>query len=101
MKLNNDITIDFILQNSRDHSLGGKKCRIETDKLIISIVGGRSGFYGDFINTFEVAVLDTKSGSFITPMFFNGHYDEVAEYVTKEELLEVLNVLIKKGSQIT
>ena len=48
------ITIKDIIEWAKPHPLdGGKMTRIYNDEIEFSIVGGRSGLYGDFENDFE------------------------------------------------
>lgn len=101
MKQNDEINFDFILKNSRDHLLGGKILRIETGKLIISIVGGRTGFYGDFENDFEVAILHQETRSMITSMFFDTNGDDVAGFVPKDDVIDFLQKFLKEGFRVT
>ena len=48
------ITIENIIEWAKPHPLdGGKMTRIHNDEIEFSIVGGRSGLYGDFENDFD------------------------------------------------
>ena len=95
------ITTENIIEWSKPHPLdGGKMTRIHNDEIEFSIVGGRSGLYGDFENDFEVAVIDRKNGEFVTRFFKPELSDDVIGYMKKEELEEFVNQIFKKGFQV-
>ena len=95
------ITIDNIIEWAKPHPLdGGKITRIHNDEIEFSIVGGRSGLYGDFENDFEVAVIDRKNGEFVTRFFKPELSDDVIGYMKKEDLEEFVNQIFKKGFQV-
>jgi hypothetical protein len=94
------ITIDDIKQNSFKHpACNGKIVRIANDKTLLSIVGGDTGLYGDFEDTFEIAIFDIATNKFITSFFYPDNNDDVVGYLGKEELLSICNKLFKKGFQ--
>ena len=95
------ITIENIIEWAKPHPLdGGKMTRIHNDEIEFSIVGGRSGLYGDFKNDFEVAVIDKKNGEFVTKFFKPELSDDVIGYMKKEDLEEFVNQIFKKGFQV-
>jgi hypothetical protein len=95
------ITTENIIEWSKPHPLdGGKMTRIHNDEIEFSIVGGRSGLYGDFENDFEVAVIDRKNGEFVTRFFKPELSDDVIGYMKKEDLEEFVNQIFKKGFQV-
>jgi hypothetical protein len=95
------ITIENIIEWAKPHPLdGGKMTRIHNDEIEFSIVGGRSGLYGDFKNDFEVAVIDKKNGEFVTKFFKPEVNDDVIGYMKKEDLEEFVNQIFKKGFQV-
>lgn len=95
------ITIENIIEWAKPHPLdGGKMTRIHNDEIEFSIVGGRSGLYGDFKNDFEVAVIDKKNGEFVTRFFKPELSDDVIGYMKKEDLEEFVNQIFKKGFQV-
>jgi hypothetical protein len=97
MKLNKEILISF----AKEHSpLGGKRVTLETENLLISIVGGRQGLYGDFNETFELAIIDNKTKSFLTKNYVPDTNDDVVGYMSIEDLLEVVNPLIENGFRV-
>jgi hypothetical protein len=95
------ITVENIIEWSKPHPLdGGKMTRVYNDEIEFSIVGGRSGLYGDFENDFEVAILDRKTGDFRTRFFKPELSDDVIGYMPKDELLEFLNQILGKSFQV-
>jgi hypothetical protein len=95
------ITVENIIEWSKPHPLdGGKMTRIYNDEIEFSIVGGRSGLYGDFENDFEVAILDRKTGDFRTRFFKPELSDDVIGYMPKDEVVEFLNQILGKSFQV-
>jgi hypothetical protein len=93
------ITIDFIKENAKPHSVsGGKRISFYNDKYILSIVGGSKGLYGDFEEDFEVAIIDPQSKDFITKLFFPENGDDVVGYMNKEDVEKIVNSIFKEGS---
>ena len=96
------ITVENIIEWSKPHPLdGGRMTRIHNDEIEFSIVGGRSGLYGDFKDDFEVAVIDKKNGEFVTKFFKPELNDDVVGYMKKEDLEEFVNQIFKKGFQVS
>lgn len=87
------ITYEDIQTKSKPHSeqMGGRRFTLENDNVVVSIVGGRTGLYGDFISTFEVAVIEKKTGSFVTKYFFPNETDDIIPWMEKDDLLEFIN----------
>jgi hypothetical protein len=95
------ITVKNIIEWSKPHPLdGGKMTRIYNDEIEFSIVGGRSGLYGDFENDFEVAILDRKTDDFRTRFFKPELNDDVIGYMPKDEVVEFLNQILGKSFQV-
>jgi hypothetical protein len=95
------ITVENIIEWSKPHPLdGGKMTRIYNDEIEFSIVGGRSGLYGDFENDFEVAILDRKTGDFRTRFFKPELSDDVVGYMPKNDVVEFLNQILGKSFQV-
>ena len=93
------ITIKDIIENAKPHMIeGGKMLRLSNDKYILSIVGGASGLYGDFEKDFEIAIMDTKNGEFITKIFYPENSDDVVGYLEAEKVVEIVNSLFKNYS---
>ena len=95
------ITIENIIEWSKPHPLeGGKMTRLYNEEIEFSIVGGRSGLYGDFVDDFEVAVLDRKTGDFRTKFFKPELSDDVIGYMPKDDMIQMLNQILKTGFQV-
>lgn len=95
------ITVKDIIDLSKPHPLdGGKMTRLYNDEIEFSIVGGRSGLYGDFENDFEVAIIDKKSGDFITKFFYPEGSDDVIGYMKSEDVEKLVNQVLGKGFQV-
>jgi hypothetical protein len=95
------ITIENIIEWAKPHPLdGGKMTRIYNDEIEFSIVGGRSGLYGDFENDFEVAILDRKTGDFRTRFFKPELSDDVVGYMPKNDVVEFVNQILGKSFQV-
>jgi hypothetical protein len=93
------ITIKDIIDNAKPHMIeGGKMLRLVNDKYILSIVGGASGLYGDFEKDFEIAIMDTKNGEFITKLFYPENSDDVIGYLESDKVVEIANSLFKNYS---
>lgn len=97
------ITIEEIKSYSRKHYLSdndeGRITQLGNNKIVLSIVGGFNGVYGDFQNDFEVAIIDKKSGEFVTN-FFLPYQKDVIEYMKIDELVELVNKLFQNGFQV-
>lgn len=95
-----------IFKRSKEHPLGGgaKMTHIYFPEFCFSVVGGREGLYGNFFDTFEVAVIREKDREFITNEvlsdFMGGKYvrlnDEVLAYLELDEVVNILNYLNEK-----
>lgn len=91
------ITIQNIKDWSKPHPLGqgARRTRIANNTIEFSIVGGGTGLYGDFENTFELAIFDIETGEFMTRFFHPDGGDDVIPYMSGEELETLVNKLIK------
>jgi hypothetical protein len=93
------ITIEDIISYSKPHphsgDEGGKQTIIGNDKIMFSIIGGARGLYGDFVDTFEVAIFDTQTGEFRTQFFHPEAGDDVIAYMAKDLVEDLVNRLIK------
>jgi len=99
------ITIKDIKNWSKPHPLanvvslkdrsGGRISRFGNKKIEFSVVGGSQGLYGDFVETFEVAIFDRKSGNFVTKFFYPETNDDVIGYMSKDNLESLVNSIIK------
>jgi hypothetical protein len=95
------ITIEDIIKDSKQHPLldEGRQTTYETPLLKISIVGGCKGLYGDFDETFEVAIIEKESGNFMSGYFYNEFSDSCGEtmpYLNREQTLKVINGLVRE-----
>lgn len=90
------ITVEDIIKFSKPHPwmLGGKQTTLVNKDIVLSIVGGQSNLYGDFVETFEIAVIDKKTNEFITQHFFPQSYNDVLS-LSKKDLEEALNLYFK------
>jgi hypothetical protein len=86
-----EYTIEDIFEMKQPHPLGGYQTSIDMGKYVISIVGGGRGLYGDFKTTFELAVIDQKSGDFVTQKLIPSADGEVMGWVDKEQLMDIIN----------
>jgi len=96
------ITIDDIKKYAKSHPTtkftgrGGKQARFGNNKVEFSIVGGDIGLYGDFVDTFEVAIFDVQSRNFITRFFYPEATDDVIGWMRSEEVEKLVNSVVKK-----
>lgn len=82
--------------NSHFSKGSGKQARFGNNKVEFSIVGGDIGLYGDFENTFEVAIFDMESRNFITRFFYPETNDDVISYMSSDEVEKLVNSVIKR-----
>jgi hypothetical protein len=95
------ITIENIIEWSKPHPLdGGKVTRLYNNEIEFSIVGGRSGLYGNFETDFEVAIIDKKTGDFVTKFFYPEANDDVIGYMKSEDVVKLANQVLGKGFQV-
>lgn len=93
------ITIEDIKSWSKPHPNGdgGRMTNIFNNKYELSIVGGAKGLYGDFDETFEVAIFDSKDRNFVTMYFFPENGDDVVGYMKAENLEELVNSIFRNN----
>ena len=84
------LTIQDVHDNKKPKELGGYQSIFEFGKYVVSIVGGTKGLYGDFETTFEIAIIEVKSGNFVTKLFCGGA--DVMSYRSGEEVEDILNI---------
>jgi hypothetical protein len=97
------ITIQDIISNSKPHPNmmeGARQTILKDDNVVLSIVGGARGLYGDFEKDFEIAILDTTSREFVTKYYVADASDDVLAYQDSEQVEYVANLLFKKGFQV-
>lgn len=83
-------TIQDVFDNKVEKHFGGYAAHFTFGKYIVSIIGGKKGYYGDFKTTFEVAIIDGGTKEFVTKLFYGG--DSVMAYCTTKEVEDVLNM---------
>ena len=98
------ITIEDIKNWSKPHPLanvislkdrkGGRVSCFGNSKIKFSIVGGATGLYGDFEDTFEVAIVD-EDGNFRTKYFVGGT-DDVIGWMNSDDVEKLVNSILKK-----
>ena len=98
------ITIEDIKNWSKPHPLanvislkdrkGGRVSCFGNSKIKFSIVGGSTGLYGDFEDTFEVAIVD-EDGNFRTKYFVGGT-DDVIGWMNSDDVEKLVNSILKK-----
>ena len=96
-------TVKEIIDYSKPHANGLEGARqtiLYDNKVIMSIVGGARGLYGDFEKDFEVAILDNNSRDFVTKYYVSDASDDVLAYQDSEQLEYIANLLFKKGFQV-
>jgi hypothetical protein len=59
-------------------------------------VGGDTGLYGDFVDTFEVAIFDVQTRDFITRFFYPDASDDVIGWMKSDEVEKLVNSVIKR-----
>jgi hypothetical protein len=91
------ITIKNIIDWSKPHevSIGGRHTKISNGDIMFSIVGGANGMYGDFINVFELAIFDKRTGNFLTNFFYPEANSDVIGYMSGEEIEVLLNKVFR------
>ena len=88
------LTAEHIIKNSEPHptaSMRGGDARTYREEIgdyILSIVGGGQGLYGDFINSFEVALIDSTTGDFVTGAYTR-RGDDVLGWASIDEINEL------------
>jgi hypothetical protein len=96
------ITIEDIKKWSKQHPVSrhlggeGRMSRFGNKEIEFSIVGGGTGLYGDFENTFGVAIFDKESNNFVTRFFYPEATDDVIPYMDADKVEELVNSVIKR-----
>ena len=97
------MTVENIIEYSKPHRngiAGARQTRLGDDRIELSIVGGAQGLYGDFTDTFEVAIFDKITNEFITKFFFPDNNDDVYPYMEGTELVKFIEDTFPKGFQV-
>lgn len=91
-------TIEEIIENSEPHQFKtGRQNLFRVGDYYFSVIGGGWGLYGDFENTFEVAILDRRH-RICTKKLFPDLDDEVFSWQNREELLKLINTVNKMSN---
>ena len=85
-------TIEDIINTKKPHPIKGFKWTKQYGPWILSIVGGDQVFYGDFNETFEVAIIDSRNKNFVTRKFYGGT-DDVLSYLSRDEVQKIIFML--------
>jgi hypothetical protein len=82
------LTPEILMSEAKVHPLGkGYQYTENIGDYTLSIVGGTNGLYGDFINDYEVALIDNTDGRFVTGFYGpKGETDGVMSYATIDEI---------------
>lgn len=88
--MNKRVTITDVLNKKKRRPFGGFESFFEFEKYSVLIMGGDDGLYGDFIETFEVSIINNKTNNFETKLFCGGK--SVMKYVSCGEVENVLNI---------
>lgn len=96
-------TIEEIILLAKPHPNqipGARQVMVTDGKIILSIVGGAKGLYGDFVDDFELAILDSDSKEFVTKYYFSETGDDVMGYQGRAEVEKIFNLLFKNDFQV-
>lgn len=85
-----DYTIEDIINLKIEHPLGGYQSNFNVGEYEVSVVGGRQTTYGDFINTFELAIFD-QNKNFVTKDLVSSATHDVVGWLDKEQLMDIIN----------
>ena len=94
-----NLTVKDLIAHSRLNDWGRVSVTLTDGTFIVSIVGGR-GLYGDFKETFEVAILTSPTlgeTKFVTTLFYPDEIDDVLPYRTIEEINDIILLVFKGG----
>lgn len=99
--MENKLTIEDVKKWAKPHANrvdGAKQIVLETKDILVSIVGGAQGLYGDFEEDFEVAIIEKKNNDFMTKFFFPDANDDVLPYQTAEDVESIIKTVIGNNS---
>lgn len=95
------ITINDVIKNASVHPMNrGYRVVYYNNFIDVSIVGGTSGLYGDFQDTFEVAILNRENHEFVTNLYLPENGDDIVAYMDKDDLVNLLNTIFHAGFQV-
>lgn len=97
------ITIQLIKAFSQPHRMHpeGKQTIISNGQVEISIVGGSRGLYGDFVEDFELAIIDKQTHEFVTKYYVPDATDDVLAYLSGEQVENIVNQIIGENFQVS
>ena len=68
-----------------------KRTLLNFETVTVCIVGSDHDIiYGNFVDSFEIAIIDNKSGNFVTKLFLGG--EDVVAWASREELQNIVNI---------
>jgi hypothetical protein len=85
------LTIEDVFLNKVKVPFMGYQSTFDFGKYVVSIVGGHKGLYGDFKTTFEVAIIESNTGVFVTKLFCGGGAD-VLGHQSVDSVESILNI---------
>lgn len=97
------ITIKDIISYSKPHANrmeGARQTVLSDGNIVLSIVGGAKGLYGDFENDFELAIIDENTRDFVTKYYVPEANDDVLGYQDSTQVEHIANLLFKKDFQV-
>lgn len=94
-------TIQEIIDNSEPHPTAPKgRCILfRVGDYYFSVVGGGFGLYGDFENTFELAIMDRRF-RFVTEKLYPDEGNVIFGWLTKEQLLKKMDEVSKMSKKV-
>lgn len=89
------LTDEIIQSEAKIHPMGkGYQFTEDIGDYTLSIVGGAMGLYGNFKDTYEVALIDNTDGRFVTSFFGPRPYgDEVMPYANIDEINRLYDMI--------
>lgn len=96
-------TIQDIIKFSKPHPGTLENARqtvLTDDKILLSIVGGAKGLYGDFENDFELAIMEVGERNFVTKYYVPDATDDVLPYQSIQEVEDLVNRIFPRGFQV-
>ena len=92
--LDNLTIVDIINMSAPHHCILGAARTVLRGKTLTVCVAGGSSYVGDFINTFDVTIYETKTKKFVTDRYFPSIQD-VTVTLTARETEAIVNRALK------